>query len=91
MENTDELNISKLIDISNNIYCNKRDLLLICIVIDECDEYLKYKIDEKLYNTLREEIRTCYNELDYGDGEYTERVYYDCIDVIIKVIDILMI
>jgi len=81
--------IFNLSNIANLEYENKYSLDIIREEIIKYNNYIKENIDEVLYDKLKVEVDTCYYEAEYGDGEYTHLVYYDCVNVLKEVISVL--
>jgi hypothetical protein len=46
-------------------------------------------VPDKLYQDFKIELRCVYNESLYGDGEYTDHVVNDCINVLDAIIAVL--
>lgn len=88
MDNSDI--VSKLINIANQSYSRDNMINLRYEILDS-SIFIKEHIPDKLYDRLETEIECCYNELEYesGEGEYSERVYNDCVEVLKEVIEVL--
>jgi|LakMenE22Apr09ns_1017241.scaffolds.fasta_scaffold09600_1 hypothetical protein len=86
MTSISDMIITNLREVSIKKYEDLFSLLSLCKVIGEYDSFIKSNIDTKLYETLGIEFDKCYNEFQFGNGEYSENIYNDCIKVIEEVI-----
>ncbi len=81
---------SKLKEISEIKYKNIHNIILVCNIIAEYDDYIYNHINEELYERLEIEFETCYKELKFNNNnEYLERIYNNCINVIREVLTVL--
>ena len=81
--------ITNLTEVSNKKYEGMTSLLYLYREIHPYLNFIKSAIDTELYESLKIECDTCHKEFQYGDGEYSENVFNDCIEVIKEVIIVL--
>lgn len=90
MVKTADMVISVFMNLINTEY-NSNSIIELLMVFEDNREYIERHTSIELYDRLQEEITCCSDEYDYelGVGEYSERVYNDCIEVIKEVIRVL--
>jgi hypothetical protein len=92
VETTHMTNI-ELIDTINEIKEKYHDGGLIILFLREVqsldDDIMTYVSDE-LYQKFKTELRCVYYESLYGDGEYTQYVINDCINILDLIIETLI-
>jgi hypothetical protein len=54
--------------------------------VKSLNDYIMASVPDKLYQDFKIELRCVYNESLYGDGEYTDHVVNDCINVLDAII-----
>lgn len=86
MEKTADMVIEVFMNIINSEY-NSNSIIELLMVFEDNREYIERHTSVELYERLYTEIECCSEEYEceYGVGEYSERIYKDCIDVIKEV------
>ena len=54
--------------------------------VNSLTDSIMASVPDKLYQDFKIELRCVYNESLYGDGEYTDHVVNDCINVLDSII-----
>ena len=68
-------------------YSEKTFLFTLYTDIIQYKDYISVKTSPELYQQLCTELDCVYNESRFGDGEYTDDVFSDCISVLKEIVE----
>jgi hypothetical protein len=79
--------ITDLKNICDDGYAETSSLLQLYRHVNGYKAFIQKNTTDELYQSLCVELKCVINEHLYGDGEYTDHVFNDCIDALKKVVE----
>ena len=79
--------IDRLKYICSDKYSEETFLFTLYIDIIQYKDYIREKTSPELYQRLCSELECVYYESRFGDGEYTDIVFSDCISVLKEIVE----